>query len=103
LKLKAKQFLELLRKSFGKTFERILKKKEIRAGRGKLRGRKYKSNAGMLFVVGSDEKMRITGIDVVSVNELEIKDLAPNGEPGRIAIYSEKAIKEIGQRFGGQK
>jgi hypothetical protein len=29
--------------------------------------------------------------------------LAPNGEPGRIAIYSEKAIKEIGQRFGGQK
>jgi len=29
-----------------------LQKKSVRAGKGKLRGRKYKSNAGLLLVVG---------------------------------------------------
>jgi len=101
LDLKSKDFFALIEKVFGKDLmENILKNKKQRAGKGKLRGRKYKSNAGLLFVVASDEEMRRGGIDVVKVNELKIKDLAPNGEAGRITGYTEKAIDEIKLKFG---
>ena len=53
----------------------------------------------MIFVIASDEKMNRKGIVVKKVQELKVKDLSPNGEPGRFAVYSEKAIKEIGERF----
>jgi ribosomal protein L4 len=43
--------------------------------------------------------MKRKGIDIVNVKELNIKDLCPNGEPGRITCYTETAIKEIGERF----
>jgi len=99
LDMKTKGFLELMKKVFGENFEKVLKKKSIRAGKGKMRGRKYKTNAGMLFVVDEKEKMKRSGIDVVNVNELLIQDLSPNGEVGRIVCYSEMAIKEIGERF----
>ena len=65
-----------------------------------MRGRKYKSNSGLLFVIGSDEKMARKGVDVVGVRDLRIKDLAPNGEVGRLVCYSENAVKEIGEVFG---
>lgn len=99
LSLKTKDFLEVLKKLFGDSYEKILKRKKVRAGKGKLRGRKYKSNAGLLFVIGSDEEMKRKGITVVKADELRISDLSPNGVPGRITCYSEKAIKEIGERF----
>jgi hypothetical protein len=31
----------------------------------------------------------------VKAKELRIANLAPNGEPGRFAVYTEKALKEI--------
>lgn len=96
---KTKDLLSTLKLIFGESYGKVLKNKSVRAGKGKTRGRKYKSNAGLLFVKGTDEKMKQSGITVVSVNELTIKDLSPNGEPGRIACYTENAIKEIGERF----
>ena len=99
LDMKSKEFYDLFKKVFGESFEKVMKKKSVRAGKGKLRGRKYKSNAGLLFVLGSKEKMKRTGIDIVNVNDLQIKDLAPNGVAGRIACFSEEAVKEIGEGF----
>lgn len=98
--MKTKEFLALIKKVFGDASSRLLKQTAVRPGRGKLRGRKYKTtNAGMIFVIGSNEKMNRKGILVKKVNELKVKDLSPNGVPGRFAIYSENAIKEIGERF----
>ena len=97
LELKTKDFKKVLEKALGDA--KIWKVKNVRAGRGKMRGRKYKSNAGLLFVIGNDEKMSRKGIGVLSVNELTIKDLSPNGELGRLVCYSENAVKEIGGRF----
>lgn len=97
LELKTKDFLAVLKKALGDSYEKAVKKKSVRAGIGKMRGRKYKSNAGMVFVVGKDEKMNRKGIDVVKVNELKVSDLSPNGVPGRIAGYSEKALSEIAE------
>jgi large subunit ribosomal protein L4e len=98
LDLKSKDFIVLMKKVFGGA--KVWKVKSIRAGRGKMRGRKYKSNAGLLFVVGNEEKMKRKGIDVVCVGDLVVRDLAPNGEVGRLVCYSENAIKDLGVRFG---
>ncbi len=99
LKVKTKDFITVMKKVFGDAFYTVLKNKQIRAGIGKMRGRKYKSNAGLLFVLGNKESMNRKGIEVVNVNDLTIKDLSPNGEPGRLVCYTEKAIKDIGERF----
>ncbi|NPE27093.1 50S ribosomal protein L4 [Methanococcoides sp. SA1] len=98
LSVKTKDFLAAMREVFGD--EDFMKRKSIRAGIGKMRGRKYKRNAGMLFVVGNEESMKRSGIDIVRVNELAVKDLAPNGVVGRLVCYTEKAVEEIGGRFG---
>ena len=99
LDIKTKDFVLAMREVFGDSFDSVLKKKSIRAGIGKMRGRKYKSNAGLLFVVGDKEDMKRKGIEVVKVSNLTVKDLAPNGVAGRLVCYSEKAIEEIGGRF----
>ena len=51
--LKTKELILSMKKILGENlFELALKKKEVRSGKGKLRGRKYKSNMGLLIVVG---------------------------------------------------
>jgi len=98
LEVRTKDFLKAMRNIFGD--ENFMKKRSIRAGIGKMRGRKYKSNAGMLFVIGNKESMKRGGVDIVRVEDLCVKDLAPNGVAGRLVCYSEKAIEEIGRQFG---
>lgn len=100
LATKTKDFVKIMSELFGAdSLNKVLKVKTVRAGRGKLRGRKYKSNAGLLFVIGSKENMNRKGIEVVKTNELMIRDLAPNGVPGRLACYTENAIAEISTKF----
>jgi large subunit ribosomal protein L4e len=100
--LKTKQTMNLLKNILGDLFEVALQKKTIRAGKGKLRGRKYKKNAGLLIVLGKEEKMKMKGIDVVSAKELAVSDLA-KGSPGRLVIYTENAVKELNERLNKEK
>jgi large subunit ribosomal protein L4e len=96
--LKTKEALAVLKKILGnKVFELAIKVKTIRSGKGKSRGRRYKSNAGLIFVIGNKEKMKLKVIDHVKVKELGVKDLA-NGGLGRLAIYTEEAIKDLAGR-----
>lgn len=99
LTTKTKDFVLAMKAVFGDSFGSVLKNKTIRAGIGKMRGRKYKSNAGLLFVVGNEEEMKRKGIEVMKVKDLSVKDLAPNGVAGRLVCYSENAIKDIEERF----
>ena len=92
-KMKVKDILTSLKNILGDLYPLVLKKKSVRAGKGKLRGRKYKSNAGFLIVTGKDEKLKISGLDIRSFDEISISDLYPLG---RFVIYTEKAILEMG-------
>lgn len=99
LSLKTKEFISSLKNILGKELiEVALKKKVVRKGKGKSRGRKYKSNAGLLLVVGNDEKIKTNVVDVSKVNMLSVIDLAKGGI-GRLTIYTEKAIKDLGEKF----
>jgi large subunit ribosomal protein L4e len=93
LKLKTKEILESLRKILGDLYTVAIQKKSTRAGIGKLRGRRNKKNAGLLLVIGNDENIKITGIDVTTVRELTIRDLADGG--ARLTIFTEKAIRDL--------
>jgi large subunit ribosomal protein L4e len=95
-KLKTKQLLEELKSILGNLYSVAIKEKSIRAGRGKHRGRKYKSTAGMILVIGNDEQFKTKLFDVKKVKELGVIDLA-NGGLGRVAVYTEKAIKDLGE------
>lgn len=96
--LKTKQFLESLKKILGELYNVALQKKKVRKGAGKLRGRKYKKNAGILIVTGEKEKMKVKGVEVTSAKKLGVYDLA-NGEPGRLTVYTENAVKELNDRL----
>jgi len=94
LKLKTQEFFSFLEKILGQAYSVAIKKKEIRAGKGKLRNRRYKENAGLLLVLGEKEEKKISGIEVKKISELEISDLFPLG---RLTIYTENAIKQLGE------
>jgi large subunit ribosomal protein L4e len=97
--LKTKELILSLKKILGDNlFELAIKKKKIRAGKGKTRGRKYKSNAGMLLVLGEKEKIKTGAFEVKSVKNLAVSDLARGGL-GRLTLYTEQSIKELGKRF----
>lgn len=100
--LKTKQFLGSLKKILENLFDVAVKKKSVRAGKGKLRGRKYKKNAGLLLVVGKDEKIKTTAVDVKNVKNLSVVDLAKGGQ-GRLVIYTENAIKDLQNKLGDKK
>ena len=90
--IKTKELLESLKKILGDLFNLALKNKSVRSGKGKSRGRKYKSNSGILIVKGNEDKIKLSGLDIISVRDLSISDLFPLG---RLTIYTENAIKEF--------
>ena len=86
------------------------KSKKIRAGKGKMRGRKYKRKKGPLIVISGDNTVttpagtkpttllaarNLPGIDVCIVHNLNAEILAPGAAPGRLTIYSEPAIEKL--------
>jgi len=76
--------------------------KHIRAGGGKRRGRKYKKPKSLLIVIGEDNGIvraarNLSGVDVINVNRLNAELLAPGTHAGRLAIWTESAIKVLGE------
>jgi len=83
---------------------RAKKGKKIRAGKGKLRGRKYKKPKGPLIVVADDKGISLgarnhAGIDIVAVENLNAELLAPGTHPGRLTIFTKSAIEKLGGLF----
>jgi len=78
--------------------KRVMANKALRAGRGKIRGRRHKQRRGPLFVVDEGcESLRraiknIPGCDICNVNRLNIRQLAPGGHLGRFCIWTQSAF-----------
>lgn len=96
---KTKMVLETLNKIIKKEIERIQDRK-IRAGIGKMRGRKYKVKQGPLIVVGRQCNLlksakNLQGFDIVEVNKLNTQLLSKGVGPGRITVWTEDAINRL--------
>ena len=75
--------------------------KKVRAGKGKMRGRKYKKKVGPLFVVADDKGIgkaakNIPGVSVCRVKNLSAEHLAPGTKPGRLTIFTKSAVEKLG-------
>ena len=77
-----------------------IKEKRVRAGKGKTRGRKYRTKKGPLVVVAGSKNMAhafsgISGVDVVAVKNLNADVLAPGAAPGRLTIWTKGAVEAL--------
>jgi len=80
--------------------ERAKDGRHVRAGRGKMRGRRYRQPRSLLVVVKEPAKVRrlfsnLPGIEVVTPANLNAEVLAPGGHPGRLALFSEGALEVL--------
>ena len=83
--------------------ERAEEGRSVRSGKGKRRGRKYRTPASVLVVTSSDAgpsraARNLCGATVVTGQEVNAEDLAPGGAPGRLTVYTESALAEVTER-----
>jgi len=78
--------------------ERAKGSKKVRAGRGKLRGRRFKQRKSLLIVT-TEKPLRaarnLAGVDVVTVDQLNVEHLAPGTLAGRLTVWTEDAITRL--------
>ncbi|HJJ56174.1 MAG TPA: 50S ribosomal protein L4 [Methanocorpusculum sp.] len=89
----------LISLGLGADLERAKKSRNIRAGRGKIRGRKYKQAKSVLIVTNSTKfntGSNIAGVDVVPVTSINANVLAPGTQAGRLTVWTESAVKTLG-------
>jgi len=84
---------------------RVKDSRNIRAGKGKRRGRKMKQAVGPLIVVAEDKGLRdaaanVPGVDVALVDSLNAEMLAPGTHAGRLTVWTCGAIEQLGRTFG---
>lgn len=58
---------------------------------------KNSKNKMPLIVLSSKENIKPKIFDVAKANQLSVKHLCQGGKPGRLAIYTEQAINEMGK------
>ena len=83
--------------------ESTRKKRKIRAGKGKRRGRKYKKRKSILIVTEKNSNVyraarNLEGVEVSSVRNLSTELLAPGTEAGRLTLWSLSAVKALESR-----
>lgn len=83
---------------------RAKKGRKIKSGKGKLRGRKYRTPKGPLVVVGNDRGIKLgarnhAGVEVVEVENINAELLAPGTHAGRLTIYTKSAIEKLADLF----
>ncbi len=97
-----KTFLESI--GFKDEIERISTRK-VRAGKGTMRNRTYRTKRGPILVVSSIEKpllksaRNIKGFEVVTPEFLMVSDFGMSEKPGRAVLFTKDAIEEFMEVF----
>ena len=84
----------------GEDLERAKSGRTIRAGKGTMRGRKYRTPKSILLVVAGRNGLHkaarnVPGVDVVAAKDLCAEDLAPGGDMGRLTVWTKAAIEAM--------
>ncbi|UCC57980.1 MAG: 50S ribosomal protein L4 [Candidatus Bathyarchaeum sp.] len=86
---------------------RVKESRKVRAGKGKMRGRKMKQAVGPLLVITKNEGVaeaarNLPGMEVASVENLNAELLAPGTHPGRLTVWTSSAFEKVEKVFGGR-
>jgi large subunit ribosomal protein L4e len=81
--------------------------RKVRAGKGKKRGRRIKQAVGPLIVIDKNDGIaeaaqNLPGVDVATLDELNVELLAPGTHPGRLTIWTNSAFEKLDTRYGGK-
>merc|ERR1719476_1218934 len=92
----------------GEELQRVLDSKKVRAGKGKMRNRRYTMRRGPLVIYNEDNGIvramrNIPGIETACVTRLNLLKLAPGGNFGRFIIWTQGAFKKLGEIYGTPK
>ncbi|HVQ00592.1 MAG TPA: 50S ribosomal protein L4 [Candidatus Thermoplasmatota archaeon] len=72
----------------------------VRAGRGKMRGRRYRTPKSLLIVSTKPDLRKssknLSGVDITEPAQLNIEDLAPGGVAGRLMLITKSALTKLG-------
>jgi large subunit ribosomal protein L4e len=84
----------------GEDLDRAKSGRTIRAGKGTMRGRKYRTPKSLLLVVAGRNGLHkaarnVPGVDVVAAKDLCAEDLAPGGDMGRLTVWTKAAIEAM--------
>lgn len=77
---------------------------KIKAGKGKMRGRKYRTPTSLLIVTHEKKPIikaarNMPGVDVATPDTLSILHLAPGGVPGRLTLYTIKSLELLSKKY----
>jgi large subunit ribosomal protein L4e len=78
--------------------ERAKESKKVRAGRGKMRGRRFKQRKSLLIVTAEKPlaaARNLSGVDAVTVDQLNVEHLAPGMLAGRLTVWTESALTRL--------
>ena len=80
-------------------------KRKLRAGRGKMRNRRYERKLGPLVIFNEKGTLtrafrNIPGVDLVSVTRLNLLKLAPGGHVGRFVVWTQDAFERLDALYG---
>ncbi|TFG32537.1 50S ribosomal protein L4 [Candidatus Thorarchaeota archaeon] len=86
----------------GDDLERASNGRSVRAGKGKMRGRKMRTPKSLLIVVGADSGIgkaarNLPGVDIAEVHGLNAELLAPGTHAGRLVVWTTSAIDRLGK------
>ena len=89
----------------GAELEKCKKSKKLRAGKGKMRNRRYVMRKGPLVVYEGDNTFEkayrnLPGVELCHVDRLNLLQLAPGGHLGRFVIWTEEAFARLDKLYG---
>merc|ERR1712151_958367 len=106
---KTKQAIDMLKKlGCDEELTKVNDSKKVRAGKGKMRNRRYTMRKGPLVVYSDDNGIaramrNIPGVETACVTRLNLLKLAPGGNFGRFIIWTEGAFKKLNDIYGSLK
>ncbi|ODQ80910.1 hypothetical protein BABINDRAFT_170675 [Babjeviella inositovora NRRL Y-12698] len=86
---------------------KVIKSKKLRAGKGKLRGRRFTQRRGPLVVYAQDNGLvkafrNIPGVETANVKSLGLLQLAPGAHLGRFVIWTASAFAALDSVWGSE-
>ena len=89
----------------GGDVDKAANSKQVRAGKGKMRNRRYTLRRGPLVIYASNDGVEqafrnLPGVELCCVDRLNLLQLAPGGHMGRFCIWSQAALEKLEQIYG---
>ena len=77
---------------------------KIKAGKGKMRGRRYRTPVSLLIISHKKEPIikaakNLPGVDVATPDNLSVLHLAPGGVPGRLTVMTKSALENLVEKY----